>query len=205
MCFWWWVELPPETCRAVYRNIVNCIWSHFVGQLFTLVKILSSWLPRQIFKINRLCLNHQSQSVSELSFDLNHMTRLSDGEDFIKFCHLGSFKTYTENRCSKTRKISGLKIDFKNLWILAFSSTTGLPTSIWYWPCKRKQNRSKWPRGLKCRSAVSRLLRSWVRIPPGCGCLSVEKVGCCQVEVCATSWLLVQRSLTDCGASLCVI
>jgi hypothetical protein len=25
MCSWWWVELPPETCRAVYRNIVNCI------------------------------------------------------------------------------------------------------------------------------------------------------------------------------------
>jgi len=21
MCSWWWVELPPETCRAVYRNI----------------------------------------------------------------------------------------------------------------------------------------------------------------------------------------
>jgi hypothetical protein len=21
MCSWWWVELPPETCTAVYRNI----------------------------------------------------------------------------------------------------------------------------------------------------------------------------------------
>jgi hypothetical protein len=28
---------------------------------------------------------------------------------------------------------------------------------------------------------------------------------CCQVEVSATSWLLVQRSLADCGASLSVI
>jgi hypothetical protein len=27
----------------------------------------------------------------------------------------------------------------------------------------------------------------------------------CQVEVSATSWSLVQRSSTDCGASLCVI
>jgi hypothetical protein len=27
---------------------------------------------------------------------------------------------------------------------------------------------------------------------------------CCQVEVSATSWSLVQRSPTDCGASLCV-
>jgi hypothetical protein len=30
-------------------------------------------------------------------------------------------------------------------------------------------------------------------------------VKCCQVEVSATSWSLVQRSSTDCGASLCVI
>jgi hypothetical protein len=30
-------------------------------------------------------------------------------------------------------------------------------------------------------------------------------VVCCQVEVSATSWALVQRSPTDCGASLCVI
>jgi hypothetical protein len=27
MCSWLWVELPPETCRAVYRNIINCIKS----------------------------------------------------------------------------------------------------------------------------------------------------------------------------------
>ena len=25
MCSWWWVEVPHETCRAVYRNIINCI------------------------------------------------------------------------------------------------------------------------------------------------------------------------------------
>jgi hypothetical protein len=28
---------------------------------------------------------------------------------------------------------------------------------------------------------------------------------CCQVEVSVTDWSLVQRSPTDCGASLCVI
>jgi len=33
--------------------------------------------------------------------------------------------------------------------------------------------------------------------------LSVVSVVCCQVEVSATSWSLVQRSPTDCGASLC--
>jgi len=36
MCSWWWVELPPATCRAVYKNIINCIQSHLVGQLLTL-------------------------------------------------------------------------------------------------------------------------------------------------------------------------
>jgi len=36
-------------------------------------------------------------------------------------------------------------------------------------------------------------------------CLSVVIIVCCQVEVSASSWSLVQRSPTDCGASLCVI
>ena len=39
----------------------------------------------------------------------------------------------------------------------------------------------------------------------GHGYLSVVSVVCCQLEVSATSWSLVQRSPTDCGASLCVI
>jgi hypothetical protein len=54
------------------------------------------------------------------------------------------------------------------------------------------------------RSAAACLLRLWVRIPPG-SWMSVVSVVCCQVEVCATSWLLVQRSPTDYGASLSVI
>ena len=53
-------------------------------------------------------------------------------------------------------------------------------------------------------SMSARLLRSWVRIPPGAW-IFVVSVVCCQVEVSATSWSLVQRSPTDCGASLCVI
>jgi hypothetical protein len=39
----------------------------------------------------------------------------------------------------------------------------------------------------------------------GHGCLSVVSVVCCHVEVSATDWSLVQRSPTDCDASLCVI
>ena len=39
----------------------------------------------------------------------------------------------------------------------------------------------------------------------GHGCLSVVSVVCCQVEISATGWSLVQRSPTDCGVSSCVI
>ena len=49
---------------------------------------------------------------------------------------------------------------------------------------------SQSPRGLRRRSAASRLLRSWVRIPLGAW-MSVVSVVWCQVEVSATSWSLV--------------
>ena len=65
------------------------------------------------------------------------------------------------------------------------------------------KSRSQWPRGLRRRSAAARLLRLWVRIPPGAW-MSVVDVVCCQVDVCATQWSRVQRSPTDCDASLCV-
>ena len=46
--------------------------------------------------------------------------------------------------------------------------------------------RSQWSRGLRRRSTTARLLRSWVRIPPGAW-MSVVSVVCCHVEVSATS------------------
>ena len=73
---------------------------------------------------------------------------------------------------------------------------------------------------LKCRpgwhSRYSNWLRAgWSRVRTcwnrgfeshrGHGHLSVVSVVCCQVEVSATSWSLVQRSPIDCAASLCVI
>jgi hypothetical protein len=64
---------------------------------------------------------------------------------------------------------------------------------------------SQWPRGLRHWSTAARLLGLWIRIPPGHGCLSDLSVVCCQVEVSATGWSLVQRSPTYCDASLCVI
>jgi hypothetical protein len=63
--------------------------------------------------------------------------------------------------------------------------------------------RSQWPGGLRHGSAAARLLGLWVRIRRGHGCLSVVNVVCCQVEVSASGWSLVQRSLTDCGVSGC--
>ena len=60
--------------------------------------------------------------------------------------------------------------------------------------------RSQWPRGLRRRSAAARLLRLWVRITSGVWMSVVVSVVCCEVEVSATSWSLVQRSPTDCGA-----
>ena len=55
--------------------------------------------------------------------------------------------------------------------------------------------------GLRRVSAASRLLRLWVRIPPEAWMFVV----CGHVEVSATRWSLIQRSPTQCGASLCVI
>jgi hypothetical protein len=76
------------------------------------------------------------------------------------------------------------------------------------WPLRRyevniRTDRCQWPRGLRRGSAAARLLGLWVRIPPGHGCLSLVSVVCCQVEVCATGWSLVQRGPTECGVSEC--
>jgi hypothetical protein len=56
--------------------------------------------------------------------------------------------------------------------------------------------------GLRRGSAASCLLGLRVRIPPwGHGYLSLVSVVCCQAEISATSWSLVQRSPTECGVS----
>ena len=74
----------------------------------------------------------------------------------------------------------------------------------WFYVTKHNRGRSQRPCGLRHRSAAARLLRLWVRIPPGHGFLSVVSVVFCQVEVSSTSWSLFQRSPTDIAAS-CVI
>ena len=54
------------------------------------------------------------------------------------------------------------------------------------------------PGGIRTRD-----LSRWAACGRGHGCLFVVSVVCCQVEVSAMNWSLVQRSPTDCGASLC--
>ena len=50
-------------------------------------------------------------------------------------------------------------------------------------------SRSQWPRGLRRRSAAARLLRSWVRIPPGawmslcCECCALSGRGLCDEPI----------------------
>ena len=53
-------------------------------------------------------------------------------------------------------------------------------------PCMNQISRSQWPRGLSRRSAAARLLRSWVRIPPGAW-----------IFVCCVCRVLLRRGLCD--------
>ena len=65
--------------------------------------------------------------------------------------------------------------------------------------------RSQWPRCLRRRYSAARLLRLWVRVPPG-----TWVFGCC--ECCVLSGrslcdrlIIRPEESTDCGASLCVM
>jgi len=68
--------------------------------------------------------------------------------------------------------------------------------------CTLLLSRSQWPCGLKRRSAAAHLLSFWVRIPAGAWMFVVSAL-CCQVEVSASGWSLVQRSPTDWCVAVC--
>ena len=69
---------------------------------------------------------------------------------------------------------------------------------------KGAAGRSQWQHGLRRRSPAARLLRLWVRIPPGawmfvcCDCCVLSGRGLCDELI-----TRLERSPTDCGASLC--
>ena len=63
----------------------------------------------------------------------------------------------------------------------------------------------KWQEDVTCSRLWSTSEPNKRKFHRGNGSFSVASFVCCLVEVCATSRSLVQRSPTDCGASLCVI
>ena len=68
------------------------------------------------------------------------------------------------------------------------------------------KNRSQWP--ARSKAWVCDLSSAEIVVSNPTGGMHVRlllSVVCCQVQVSATSWSLVQRSPTYCGASLCVI
>jgi hypothetical protein len=75
-------------------------------------------------------------------------------------------------------------------------------SSNWVKIIKSLLSRSQCPRSLRCGSAAARLLGLRVQIPPGQECLC-ECCVCCQVEVPASGWSLVQRSPTECDVPKC--
>ena len=70
-------------------------------------------------------------------------------------------------------------------------------------PSLSKLSRSQRPRGLRSGCAAARLLDCGLELREGHGCLSVENVVCCQVEVSAGDQPLLRRSPTECGVSQC--
>ena len=64
--------------------------------------------------------------------------------------------------------------------------------------------RSQWPRARKARLCGRSLARNAGPNPAGgLECLSHSSVVCCQAEVSASGWSLVQRSPTECGVYEC--
>jgi hypothetical protein len=75
---------------------------------------------------------------------------------------------------------------------LTLTDSTFCPRSVLLY-CMDFRRRSRWPRGVK--------LGSMAGLTAAGTCLSLVKAACCQVEVSASGWSLVQRSPTECGVS----
>ena len=96
--------------------------------------------------------------------------------------------------------INTADLQFSSLW----TYLTRQQSNRKYGSLRRQSNyRSQWPQGLRCGSLTARLLGLRVRIPPEAWIMSVVGVVCCQVEVFALGWSLVQRSPTECHVSEC--
>ena len=149
------------------------------------------------------CCKQQQQQQQQQSIPVHH---------FLQKTQTGQYLTFRKRDSSVITAIT-LRVKWQNKWgsvpgreshFCSPNRNTLQSRHTSRWHRELTVCRSQWPCGLRRRSAAARLLGLWVRIPPG-----ARKFVCCelscQVEVSATSWSLVQRSPTDCGASLCVI
>ena len=87
-------------------------------------------------------------------------------------------------------------------WLLLCDDAPCCRNALFVWKYKRtikSAGRSQWPRSLRRGSVASRRFES----RRGHGFLSLVNVVCCQVEVSASGWSLVQRSSTQYGVSEC--
>ena len=88
---------------------------------------------------------------------------------------------------------------------LQYNITTVIVDSNLFRLRKPVVSRPQWPRGLRRRSAAARLLRLWVRIPPGawmfvcCECCLLSCRGLCD------ELITRPESPTECGATSCVM
>jgi len=119
----------------------------------------------------------------------------------VLHCHLWPVRLYNifpHNLINGT--IFGERLIENQKCLLIFSTTfvwnISCSKKIWatYYKCSWVFKRNRWPHGLRCRSAAAQVLRLWVRIPPVAGMFSVMSAVCCQVEVSARGWSLVQGS-----------
>ena len=78
---------------------------------------------------------------------------------------------------------------------LLHSGTVKLSSDLYFVPPKYQNGWSQCLRGLRCGSAATGLLEFHGQH----GCVSLIWVVCCQVEVSAVGWWLIQRSPTLCG------
>ena len=69
----------------------------------------------------------------------------------------------------------GLNWKCERIFYVFIVTLLGIISSLCFCQGNCEGRRSQWPRGLRRRSAAARLLRLWVRIPPG-ACMSV----CCE-------------------------
>jgi hypothetical protein len=104
--------------------------------------------------------------------------------------------------CDQVTEVWTCAIKVRTVPYIRFLHLVLFPSNNIKTPLQLWSSWSQRPRGLRHGSAAVRFLGLWVRIPSGHGCLSLVSVVCCQVEVCASSWSLVQRDPTECGVFL---